>query len=137
MSKSTEMNGRFLIDTNILIDFFKGNQVIKTKLAQEEVLVPSIVIGELFYGAYSSGVLANKKKRLAEVTTFIDSYPVLELGKTTAQYYGNLKSQLKSSGTPIPENDLWIAALALEHGIVLVTSDQHFDYIKDLKTVKW
>ncbi len=131
------MNGRYLIDTNILVDFFKGNQAIKAKLAQEEVFVPSIVIGELYYGAYSSEVVANKNIRLAEVARFIDSYPVLELSKVTAKMYGQLKSQLKSAGKPIPENDVWIASLALEHEIVLVTSDKHFSYIKELQTERW
>lgn len=137
VKKSTQVSGRFLVDTNVVVDFFKGDQTIRMKLAEGEIFLPSIVIGELYFGAYASGVVANKKKRLKEIAYFLDNYPVLEVSETTAHHYGGIKSQLKSLGKPIPENDLWIAALAIEHDIALVTADQHFSHIKELETVAW
>ncbi|WP_201568278.1 MULTISPECIES: type II toxin-antitoxin system VapC family toxin [unclassified Imperialibacter] len=136
MKKSTQVSGRFLVDTNVVVDFFKGDQTIRMKLAEGEIFLPSIVIGELYFGAYASGVVANKKKRLKQIAYFLDNYPVLEVSETTAHHYGGIKSQLKSL-KPIPENDVWIAALAIEHDIALVTADQHFSHIKELETVAW
>ena len=132
-----KMSGRFLVDTNVIVDFFKGDQTIKTKLAEEEILLPSTVIGELYFGAFASRVVTNKKKRLEEVAYFLDNYPVLGISETTAYNYGEIKSQLKSKGKPIPENDIWIAALAIEHDITLITADQHFSYITELETTTW
>ncbi|CAD5253905.1 tRNA(fMet)-specific endonuclease VapC [Imperialibacter sp. EC-SDR9] len=136
VKKSTQVSGRFLVDTNVVVDFFKGDQTIRMKLAEGEIFLPSIVIGELYFGAYASGVVANKKKRLKQIAYFLDNYPVLEVSETTAHHYGGIKSQLKSL-KPIPENDVWIAALAIEHDIALVTADQHFSHIKELETVAW
>ena len=61
----------------------------------------------------------------------------MQISKTSAHHYGEIKAQLKSIGKPIPENDIWIAALAIEHGMDLVTADQHFNHIKKLQTVAW
>ncbi len=137
MRKSMKMDGSFLIDTNIIIDFFKGDQSIGIKLLKEEVFIPSIVIGELYFGAFGSGVVRNRMKRFKEIEIFSDSYPILEVSGSTALIYGDIKSQLKSMGKPIPENDIWIAALALEHNLILVSSDQHFSQIKKLETSTW
>lgn len=134
---SMKVSGRFLIDTNIIVDFFNGKQKIKTKLAKEEVFIPAVVIGELYFGAYASRVVVNREKRIKEVAYFLENYPVMEVSKTTAHHYGELKSYLKSVGKPIPENDIWIAALAIEHEMVLVSADQHFNHIKQLETVTW
>ena len=90
VKKSTQVSGRFLVDTNVVVDFFKGDQTIRMKLAEGEIFLPSIVIGELYFGAYASGVVANKKKRLKEIAYFLDNYPVLEVSETTAHHYGAL-----------------------------------------------
>lgn len=65
-----KVSGKLLVDTNIIVDFFKGNQTIRVKLAEEEIFLPSIVIGELYFGAYASGLVANRKKRLKEIAYF-------------------------------------------------------------------
>jgi tRNA(fMet)-specific endonuclease VapC len=132
-----KVSGRLLVNTKIIIDFFKGNETIRKKLAEGEVFLPSIVIGELYFGAYASGLVINRKKCLEEVAYFLDNYPVLEVNEATAHHYGETKSQFKSMGKPIPDNDIWIAALAIEHNIALVTADQHFNHIKELETTAW
>lgn len=133
-----KMNGNgYLIDTNIIVDFFAGNQELKTQLLTIEIFIPCIVIGELYFGAYTSRVIVNRRKRLDEIILFANSFPILEIGVKTADYYGILKSQLKLKGTPIPENDIWISAIAQEHNLIVVTRDKHFAYIEELNTVYW
>jgi tRNA(fMet)-specific endonuclease VapC len=63
--------------------------------------------------------------------------PILKSSDTTSMLYGEIKTELKKKGKPIPENDIWIAALAKEHDLVLVTRDKHFEEIEDLKVEKW
>lgn len=128
---------RFLIDTNIVVDFFKGDRTINRNLSEGEIFISSIVVGELYFGAYASMLAKNRKKRLEEITLFISKYPILEVDEKTSDYYGQIKTQLKLSGKPIPENDIWIAAIAKEHDLPLVTRDNHFGHIEGLETIIW
>ncbi len=118
------MSGRFLLDTNIVIALFADGATIKNNLVQaSEVFIPSIVIGELCYGARKSGrVEAN----LARVDELVASSTILGCDAETAQQYGEVKNKLRLKGRPLPENDVWIAALALQHALILVTRDAHF-----------
>jgi len=127
----------FLVDSNIIVDFFAGDQKLKTRLEEEIFFIPSIVIGELYFGAYSSGIIVNRQKRLDEIVLFVNTFPVLEVGVNTANYYGEIKTRLKSKGTPIPENDIWISAIAKEHDLTVITKDKHFSYIENLKLTNW
>jgi tRNA(fMet)-specific endonuclease VapC len=61
----------------------------------------------------------------------------LECDATTANYYGQIKKELKEKGNPIPENDIWIAAIAKQHELELVSRDKHFEKIDNLKVTKW
>lgn len=131
------VSGKYLLDTNIIIDFFKGDKEIANHLRKEETMASSIVMGELYYGAYASGVTKNRERRIEQIAVFfLNSIPI-EVDEATADFYGQIKSQLKSLGTPIPENDIWIAAQCMQHGLVLVTRDRHFANIQDLKSVPW
>ena len=129
------MNGRYLLDTNIIIALFASEEVVKNNLAQAaEVFLPSIVLGELYYGARKSGrVLEN----LARINELVVSSKVLECDTETAQQYGDVKNQLRLKGRPLPENDIWIAALALQHSLILVTRDAHFQEVEKLQTITW
>ena len=132
------MNGNlFLLDTNIIIDFFKGDPSITKSLANNELFIPSIVVGELYFGAYASGITHSREKRLKQITYFLEQYPIVEVAEKTADYYGQIKSQLKELGRPIPENDLWIVALAKEYNLPVVTRDKHFSQIPALEIVVW
>lgn len=62
---------------------------------------------------------------------------VLACDAETAQHYGQIKNRLRAKGKPLPENDIWIAALALQYGLVLVTRDAHFNKITSLSVVPW
>jgi tRNA(fMet)-specific endonuclease VapC len=93
------------------------------------VFVPSIVIGELYYGAENSTQVA---ENIARVDQFESAMTILDCDGSVAREYGRLKHQLKRMGTPIPENDIWIAAMALRHGLTLASRDAHFSGIPAL-----
>ena len=129
------MSGRYLLDTNIIIALFADEAIVKSKLAQaSEVFIPSFAIGELCYGARKSGrVQAN----LAKVDELIATSTVLVCDAETARQYGKVKNKLRLKGRPLPENDIWIATLALQHDLVLVTRDAHFQEVESLQTIVW
>ncbi|MBH8563731.1 type II toxin-antitoxin system VapC family toxin [Nostoc sp. CENA67] len=118
------MSGRYLLYTNIIIALFADEAVIKNNLAQaDEVFISSIAIGELCYGARKSG---RPQENLARVDELVANSTVLGCDAETARQYGEIKNKLRLKGRPLPENDIWIAALALQYGLTLVTRDGHF-----------
>lgn len=129
------MSGRFLLDTNVVIALFADEVSVKDNLAEaEEVFISSVVIGELYYGAQKSGrVEAN----LTRIDEFIVGNAVLGCDADTARRYGLVKNGLRLKGRPIPENDIWLAAIALQYDLTLVTRDSHFDAVENLHTVVW
>jgi tRNA(fMet)-specific endonuclease VapC len=129
------MNGRYLLDTNIIIALFADEREVKENLAvAEQVYVPSVVVGELCYGACKS---SKPKENLMRIDEFMAASVVLGCDINTARHYGNAKNNLRIKGRPLPENDIWIAALALQYELTLVTRDRHFEAIKGLKTSTW
>jgi len=129
------MTGRYLLDTNIIIALFADEEIVKDNLAQaSEVFIPSIVIGELYYGARKSGRV---EKNLARVDELVAGSTVLMCDAETARQYGEVKNKLRLKGRPLPENDVWITALTLQHALILVTRDAHFQEVENLQTVAW
>lgn len=129
------MNGSVLLDTNIIIDIFKNDVgVIQAINTAESLFISSISLGELFYGAYNSSRLTSHLKETKEVSKSIN---VLAVGKTTADHYGKIKTQLRKKGRPVPENDIWIAAIAMQFDLTLITKDKHFSEIEGLKLELW
>ncbi len=129
------MAGRFLLDTNIVIALFASEPDVLARLQNaQQVFVPSVVIGELHYGARKS---SRVQENLARIDQFATSVLVLSLEIDTARSYGDIKDRLRQKGKPIPENDIWIAALALQHDLILATRDEHFGDVENLKIEKW
>jgi len=129
------MNGRFILDTNIVIAILSGETSIKEHLLKaDEVFISSTVLGELFFGAFKS---KRSKTNIKRISNFADSITILNCDKDTAQQYGIVKNKLLDKGKPIPENDIWIAAVAMQNDLILVTRDAHFDEIEELKYEKW
>jgi tRNA(fMet)-specific endonuclease VapC len=129
------MNGRYLLDTNIVIALFDGDAHIIERINQsEEVYIPVFVLGELFYGAYKS---TKQIQNLKQIEEFQNQLEILECDKLTAKYYGEIKNDLRKKGKPIPENDIWISALAAQHQLTVVTRDKHFENVDMIKTEKW
>lgn len=128
-------NGDVLLDTSVVIAYFKGDASVGTQVrASSSLYLPQPALGELYCGAHLS---QNPGKHLAQIRTFLGAVGLLSPGLGTAEQYGRLRAQLARAGTPIPENDIWIAALALEHQLPLATRDVHFDFIAELPVLKW
>jgi len=129
------VNGRFLLDTNIIIALFAADPIIHERITNAgEVFIPCIAIGELCFGAYRSVKIQDNLIRIDE---FSRNSTVLGCNTETAKRYGDIKNHLKEKGQPIPENDIWIAAIAQQYGLSLVTRDTHFDTVENLKVEVW
>jgi tRNA(fMet)-specific endonuclease VapC len=124
------MNGRYLLDTNIVIGILGNNKPILEKIEKlEEVYIPVTVVGELYFGAFKSQKI---EKNLESISTLLGTSTVLEDSVETAKVYGEIKNSLKQKGRPIPENDIWIAAIAKYNALTLLTKDEHFKEVADL-----
>ena len=129
------MSGRFLLDTNVVIALLEGEAVVKDQFAQaDEVFVSSIALGELYFGAGKSG---RPQTNLARIDEFAADNVVLGCDTDTARRYGEVKNALRLKGRPIPENDIWIAAVAVQYDLTLVTRNiDDYDDVPDLKLYK-
>lgn len=124
-----------IIDTNALSAFFEGDKAIVSLLASaDEVCLPVIVIGEYRYGLRGSKL---RKKLEPQLMSFAKSCTVLCVLESTTSFYATVRQGLKKQGTPIPENDVWIAALALEYSLPVLSKDRHFEGVKTIDRVEW
>jgi len=129
------MNGKYLLDTNIVIALFADDAAVKDNLVKaDEVFIPTIVIGELCFGARKSGRV---KENLERIDEFVANSVVLGCDAETARRYGEIKNALRIKGHPIPENYIWIAAIARQHDLILTTRDMHFGEIENLNITNW
>ena len=123
---------KFLLDTNIVIEIFRGNKEIADYLSKlPEIYISSIVLGELYTGINR---VTNRAKHLKKLNDFVTLSTVLSIDKETAAYYGAIIANLYKLGKPIPTNDVWIAAIAIQYNLTLLTSDKHFLEIDNLKS---
>jgi tRNA(fMet)-specific endonuclease VapC len=123
---------RIALDTNRITDLFRGDSELAERLGtSEEVWIPLIVLGEIKAG-FHGGTEQRRNEVLLNRLLAKPTVGVLLPSLETAQHYARLFVQLKRAGTPIPDNDLWIAALVLEHNLFLVTRDHHFQRIPQL-----
>lgn len=129
------MAGRVLLDANVAIALLDGQPTVEQAISEAgEVFLSSTVVGELFYGSLSS---RRKDENLARLRSFVESIVTLPSDRDTAFIYGEIKSALRAKGRPIPDNDLWIAAIAKQHDLTLITRDKHFSEIVDLEVQSW
>ncbi|MBI4908572.1 MAG: type II toxin-antitoxin system VapC family toxin [Acidobacteria bacterium] len=123
---------RAALDTNRLTDLFRGDELLAERLGTcDEVWIPLIVLAEIRAG-FLGGKKRNENEVLLRQLLAKSTVALLFPGRETAEQYARLFVQLKRAGTPIPDNDLWIAALCLEHDLILVTRDRHFERIPQL-----
>jgi tRNA(fMet)-specific endonuclease VapC len=128
----TPASGSFLLDTNILIAILEGEESALSNLDQAaQVFIPAVAIGELFFGAAKSGRPFENARRVEQ---FASGRAIVSCDLEVAREYGRLKHRLKEKGKPIPENDIWIAAAARRHGMILVTRDGHFGEVEGPET---
>lgn len=129
------MSGKYLLDTNIIVALFAKDNKVQIRIDQANVvLIPSIVIGELYYGARKSTRI---EENLQKITELMAVSAILDCDSETAYHYGIIKNGLKLKGKPIPENDIWIAATALQYDLVVVSRDAHFHEVAGLSTESW
>lgn len=122
-----------LIDTNAYVRFLGGDERVLGSLARAARIYLSVfVLGELIAG-FRSGIKEKENRQLLERFMAKPGVEVLDATSETAEYFGLIKSALKKAGKPIPLNDVWIAAQALETGSVLITYDSHFKIVPGLR----
>ena len=125
---------KILLDTNAFGKYIGGDHDVLTIIAESDIVYFSCtVIGELIAG-FHGGTQYSKNREKLEQFISKSSVSVLPIGFETAQIYGEIKNELKKNGTPIPINDIWIAASTVETGSVLITYDKHFLKIPGLRT---
>ena len=132
------MNDTIVLDTNAIISLFDGNRDIANMLGEENaVIVPAIVCGE-----FEAGAQGQTRRDNAAMTAFngllsLSHVSVLPATRRTGRHYAQLFAALKRAGTPIPTNDIWIAASTIECGGVLITNDRHLLNIPQLRTITY
>ncbi len=124
-----------IVDTNGLSAAADGDQALEPIFREAaELAVPVIVLGEYRYGIRQSRERARYEAWLSES---LPAFRVLAVDEETAEHYAEIRGQLKRKGTPIPANDVWVAALTRQHVLPLLTRDRHFDFVSGLKRIEW
>jgi len=126
------MEVRVALDTNRLTDLFQGDSELADRLGEcDEVWLPLMVLAEMKAG-FHGGSQQHRNEVLLQSFLAKPTVGIMLPARETAEHYARLFVQLKRAGTPIPDNDLWIAALALEHDLQLITRDNHFKNVPQL-----
>lgn len=123
---------QFMIDTNVYVAFKRNHEAVVDLLRRAEFIgISTVVLGELLAG-FRCGTRAVENRR--ELEQFLDSprVNILSVNEETAEFYAEVFRGLREKGRPIPSNDLWLAAGALQHGLALATLDGHFTAIDGL-----
>ena len=126
---------RIALDTNTYRAFMEGDsKAVGVVNSADELLLPVPVLAELRFG-FAKGTRGRQNE--AALTKFLDSprVEVLSCDDQTSFHYAHLKLQLAKQGTPIPINDIWIAALVVQHGATLFTFDQDFNQLPQLARI--
>jgi tRNA(fMet)-specific endonuclease VapC len=123
---------KILLDTSAYVGFKRNTaEVVGIIVNAESILFSPVVLGELMFG-FRSGT--RFKENMEDLDKFLQHEVVelVQIGKITSDRYSRIAIQLKRQGTPIPTNDIWIAAQTMEHGAELISSDKHFEKVNGL-----
>jgi tRNA(fMet)-specific endonuclease VapC len=124
-----------ILDTNALSAVVEGDPVLAPLLQKAaQIAIPVIVLGEYRYGISHS---RNRRQYEEWLTEYLRNFRILEVEERTTIPYGAVRSELKRGGTPIPSNDVWIAALCRQHALPLLSRDRHFDLVPGIQRVNW
>ena len=127
---------RILLDSNAYSEFMRGNHRVREVVqGAEEILMSAVVVGEQLYG-FRQG--QRFEQNLAQLNSFLERPYVtfLPVGSVTADRYSRIMAALRAKGRPIPTNDVWIAAHAMETGADLVSADRHFEHVDQIVWVR-
>ena len=129
------MNEPFAVDANAVVDLLRADRPNPPQLGDaSDVFLPLPVAGELFAGAFAS---KRSDGNLADLEQLIARWTVLEPNIDTARVYGRLRGDSRFPMSTSRRNDLWIAALCVQHNLPLLTNDSGFDSIPGLRTLHW
>jgi tRNA(fMet)-specific endonuclease VapC len=123
---------KIILDTSAYVSFKRNVlAIVDCIVSADLVLFSPIVLGELMFGFRNGTRL---KENMDDLNSFLqhEAVELALIGKTTSDRYSRIAEQLKRKGTPVPTNDIWIAAQTMEHGAELITTDQHFEKINGL-----
>ena len=124
-----------ILDTNGLSAVAEGEPALEPILREAaQVAIPVIVLGEYRYGISQSRGWNRYEQWLSE---FLPKFRILYVDERTTISYAAVRTELKRAGTPIPSNDVWIAALCRQHSLPIVSRDRHFDAVPGLRRLHW
>jgi tRNA(fMet)-specific endonuclease VapC len=124
-----------ILDTNAISAFFEGIPAVCAAIGQAEVVaIPAIVLGEYRFGLPNSRLRVELEAKLGRLERLA---MIFSVDAETARNYAAIRHELKQAGTPIPENDVWIAAIARQHDLPLLSNDSHFDDVRGLTRIGW
>jgi predicted nucleic acid-binding protein len=124
-----------IIDTNALSAFVDGDSEVGAILAlQHRAAIPAIVLGEFRYGIMGS---RHRKAYEEWLQGHLRQFDLLSVTAETTVSYAALRATLKRLGRPIPANDVWIAALAMQHRMPILSRDEHFDTLSRVRRICW
>ena len=127
---------KLVLDTNVYVDFAEGKPAVVDLIATRstEILLPSVVLGELLYGFMKGNRSQYNEEKLHSFITTLN-VSVLDVNQEGARKYAVIFSALMKKGTPIPVNDVWIAACCMNVGGTLLTRDRHFEPIEQIDKI--
>jgi tRNA(fMet)-specific endonuclease VapC len=124
-----------LLDTSVVIRHFRREPPVTERMdAAEALYLPAVVLGELYHGAFRG---RHREKELRWIQELLPAVTVLGITAKTAELFGQIGAELSLAGTPIPTNDVWVAALAREHGLPVATDDAHYARVRGLTVLRW
>ena len=124
-----------ILDTNALTAIADGDSRIEDQLKlAETIAIPTVVLGEYRFGIRQSRQRSRYEHWLSQL---IPQCRVLAVDESTAEHYAEIRHELRTSGHPIPSNDTWMAALARQHFLPLLSRDRHFDFVSNVTRVGW
>jgi tRNA(fMet)-specific endonuclease VapC len=124
-----------ILDTNGLSALAEGEPRLEPILRKAtQIAVPVIVLGEYRYGIQQSRERQRYEHWLVE---YLPKFRVLNVDEQTTTSYASVRGGLKRAGTPIPSNDVWIAALCRQHSLPVLSRDRHFDLVPGLRRIDW
>ena len=129
------MPGETALDSSMAIRYLNGDpDVVARVTALPIIVLPLTVVSELLFVSEN---YARPLTNLSRYLQFINACTVVSMGRETARLYSQTRIALKRKGRPIPENDIWIAAIAQQYDLTLVSRDRHFQEIENLKLEIW
>ena len=124
-----------ILDTNGLSALAEGDPQLEPILRQAaQLCLPVVVLGEYRYGISQS---RHRARYEAWLETYLRTFRIIDIDERTSVSYSAIRGELKRAGTPIPANDVWIAALCRQHVLPLISRDRHFDVVSGIKRISW